>query len=170
MTATPLELLEGWLSALFDTGDAPQVWEPMAPNMRLALSQVIYHPAGRVSKGFSDAARELAEDIANKGPEHDGWAEFSPKLLRALRESYEPFRQPEHRYYTRSRPESVDLELILVTPNASGEDWWQPGEAIIAAPFLFKWSDTGWLLTGFGHRPASPGWPPDFHRGAVEWR
>jgi len=159
-----------WVCAVL-YGDPLAAWALLDDAHRLAVTQaILYANADNPAVSAFDRD-ELAHTLSQPGyMEHPLWAAFFDAVLAELRRTFEGWSAENIGFWSRPRPISVGLELVVLGQGgevrALSRD---EGPGIV--PVLMRWSNRGWLVARVGADTLPvPGWPPAFPDGVSVYR
>lgn len=149
-----------FLDHFYNRNDLTACWGLLDPTLRLCWVQwwMEANSAALESEGYD--LNETAEDVTEKGNQHELWDDFQRVLLRDFHSAF-PLEVDQVGIGSAQRVIVPGVELLYVHATVPEGGYWKPGEESLAAPIVLRIVDSEWKVLNFGFEAIpEPGWPP----------
>ena len=148
-----------WIG-LIQQGDMPEAWKKLDRNLRLALAQDWILANADHSDLQPYNKDDLAAALSAREPNHGLAVPFLISQQNKFQAAYGLIDVHDWGAAERRRTYKIEYELVILMETKGEELYWEPGMAARHTSFVMRRIMQEWLLAGFGHEIARPGWPP----------
>ena len=157
-----------WLRLILADDDFDAAWRITHPNLRLCWIQgTLWTNRDKAFLRGVDLDQLAAALVANE-PTNPHWPAMRASLHNEAKSTWS-FVDFETWGSTRANTIAPNLELVLFRDTGGEVTTWKPDEAQHFLPLLMRWENGEWMVAGFHDQEPTPGWPPVFPTGRIDW-